>query len=356
MTRTSPSAVELALSAEVARCGLTATSYQFERWRGQSWLAPTAQWTDPATGLMRPEIVHRAAWLAVLSRTGRSISWIGWTFWAIDATPQTAQRLRAAVTETLQLPLRRAGVALAQIPQGDGEDTFEARQETAGRLLAGRRAIGRDLDGILRTHAAAAGLALPPPRSVSNVFDKTLIRVGARLLVGGMDDVSPEELIEAWEGVWTGPPEQIERMRAAHITADQAGIDLRVCSPLADGLRGLLRAVETADDRMLCAAVRACTKASGSLAKLLLESADDGPEVLRRLMDDVMWDQWVRVGGLAPIGRLGEAAISLSAVQYLGVPGWAEDLHRYQSLMDTLLTMPAPSAEATTTAPPEGGM
>ncbi|MEV7077812.1 hypothetical protein AB0N88_04530 [Streptomyces sp. NPDC093516] len=57
-------------------------------------------------------------------------------------------------------------------------------------------------------------------------------------------------------------------------------------------------------------------------------------------MDDVMWDQWVRVGGITPAGRLGEAAITLSTVQYLLVPGWAEDLHRYQDRMDRMLAEP----------------
>ncbi|WP_225828776.1 hypothetical protein [Streptomyces naphthomycinicus] len=341
MTRTPPSAVQLALAAEVRRCGLTATPYQLERWRRQLWLAPTEQWTDTQAGGIRPEIVHRAAWLAALSRAGRSISWAGWTCWALDDTPQTAQRLREAVSQTLQRPLKRAGVALSRIPQGDGDDAFEARQKMAARLLTGRRAIGRDLDGILRAHAAAAGLALPPPRSVSNVFHTRLTEVGARLLIGGMDDVSPEELTEAWESVWTGPREQIERIGAAHITAEQTGIDLRALSPLAHGLRGLLRAVEEAGDRKLCAAVRTCTKASGALM-MLLGRADDDAKILARLMDDnVMWDQWARIGGIAPDGRLGEAAIALSTAQYLLVPGWAEDLTRYQALMDTLLATPA---------------
>ncbi|MFF3467600.1 hypothetical protein [Streptomyces sp. NPDC002619] len=356
MTRTPPSAVEMLLAAELARCGLTATPHQFERWRGQRWLAPAAQWTDPATGSLRPEIVHRASWLAALSRAGRSISWIGWTFWAIDDTPQTAQRLRQAVAETLQLPLRRAGITLDRIPHGDSDTAFAARQELAGRLLDGRRAIGRDLDGTLRAHPAAAGLALPAPRSVSNPFDKALVQVGARLLIGGMDDVSPEELTEAWKSVWSGPPDQLDRIGAAHIAADTAGLDLRAHSPLADGLRGLLRAVETAEERRLCAAVRACTKASGTLAELLLKHADSEPVILARLMDDVMWDQWVRVGGVAPAGRLGEAAIALSTVQYLVVPGWAEDLHRYQALMDTLRPAPEPEhGDATVCDGPASG-
>lgn len=65
------------------------------------------------------------------------------------------------------------------------------------------------------------------------------------------------------------------------------------------------------------------------------------------LMNDAMWDLWVRAGGIAPVSRLGEAAITLSAVQYLLVPGWAEDLHRYQDRMDRLLV-------ATTAPTPDG--
>nr|BFD88348.1 hypothetical protein StreXyl84_77490 [Streptomyces sp. Xyl84] len=150
MTRTPPTAVELALAAEVGRCGLTATPHQFERWRARCWLLPTSQWTDPATGALRPDIVHRAAWLAALSRPGRSISWVGWTFWAIDDTEQTAALLRQALIRTIQLPLRQAGIALFQVPQGDSDTAFEIRQDLATRMLQGRRAIGRDLDGLLR--------------------------------------------------------------------------------------------------------------------------------------------------------------------------------------------------------------
>ncbi|MER5599885.1 hypothetical protein [Streptomyces sp. NPDC002265] len=186
--------------------------------------------------------------------------------------------------------------------------------------------------------AAGAGIGEQGP------FDKTLVQVGARLLIGGMHDVSPEELTQAWKSVWTGPPEQLERIAAAHIAADQAGTDLRARSPLADGLRGLLRILETTDGPALCAAVRACTRASGTLAKLLTDRVDSEPEILTELMDDVMWDQWVRAGGLAPQGRLGEAAIALSTIQYLVVPGWAADLQRYQALMDALLTAPGPPA------------
>ena len=338
MTRTPPTAAELALTAEVSRCGQTAAPHQLERWRAKRWLAPTDQWTDLTTSALRPDIVHRAAWLAALSRPGRGISWIGWTFWAIDATEQTAALLRQALIRTIQLPLCQAGITLAHIPQGDSDTAFEARQDLAERLLQGRRAIGRDLDGLLRAHVATAGIALPEPHTVSSPFDTTLIRIGARLLTGGMADVSPEELTDAWRRVWTGPPEQLERITAAHLAADEAGIDLRTLSPLVHGLPGLVRAFEQADAHLLCEAVRACTKASSTLMKLLLERAD--VEMLAVLMDDVMWDQWVRTGGIAPASRLGEAAITLSTVQYLLVPGWAEDLHHYQDRMDRLLTAP----------------
>ncbi|MCW8103003.1 hypothetical protein [Streptomyces tauricus] len=336
MTRTPPSALEQMLVAEVAKCGVTASPHQIERWRGQLWLAPAAQWSDPATGGIRPEIVHRAAWLALLSRTGRSISWMGWSFWAIDESPETTRRLRDALTRTLQLPFRQAGMDITQIPEGDDDDAFTTRQAMAAELLAGRRDIGRDLDGILRAHADAAGISLPAPRSVTNPFAKGLVEVGARLMVGGMEDVSPEELTEAWGSVWAGSSEQIEQIGAAHIAAGRDGVDLHARSPLASGLRGLVRAVEGSDDRLLCAAVRACTKGTGVLLKLLMERAADEPEILVQLMDDVMWDEWVRVGGVAPVGRLGEAAITLSTVQYLLVPGWAEDLERYVALMEGL--------------------
>ncbi|WP_234332478.1 hypothetical protein [Streptomyces sp. NRRL F-5650] len=173
---------------------------------------------------------------------------------------------------------------------------------------------------------------------MSNPFDAALIRIGARLLTGGTADVSPEELTDAWRSVWTGPPEQLDRITAAHLAADHAGTDLHTISPLAHGLPGLVHALEQANAHLLCEAVRACTKASSTLTKLLLERADAG--MLTVLMDDVMWDQWVRAGGIAPAGRLGEAAITLSTVQYLLVPGWAEDLHRYQDRMDRLLAAP----------------
>ncbi|MEV7077811.1 hypothetical protein AB0N88_04525 [Streptomyces sp. NPDC093516] len=136
--------------------------------------------------------------------------------------------------------MRQAGLTLAQVPHGDSDAAFEARQDIAERLLQGRRAIGRNLDGLLRDHAGTAGIALPEPRTVSNPLDAALIRVGARLLAGGMADVSPEELTDAWRSVWTGPPEQLDPITAAHLAADQTGTDLHAISPLAHGLPGLV--------------------------------------------------------------------------------------------------------------------
>jgi hypothetical protein len=337
MTRTAPSALERALNEEVAGCGITVSAPQLERWRGQLWLAPATQWTDPATGLIRRDIVHRAAWLALLSRAGRSISWVGWSFWAIDATPASTRRLREAVIQTLQMPFQRAALDVTQIPAGDDDDAFALRQEMAAQMLRGRRGIGRDLDGTLRAHAADAGVELPGPGTVSNVLGRSLVEVGARLMVGGTHDVSPEELADVWEQNWAGPLEQIERIRAVHAAASHAGVDLSAASPLADGLPGLIRAVREADDGVLCAAVEACAKGSSALAAVMTQRSPDDPEVLGTLVCDVMWEQWARVGGIAPVGRLGEAAIAMSTVQYLVVPGWAEDLSRYQVLLESLL-------------------
>jgi hypothetical protein len=50
--------------------------------------------------------------------------------------------------------------------------------------------------------------------------------------------------------------------------------------------------------------------------------------------------QWVRVGFAPVLGIGGEAAIAMSVIQRLLLPGWAEGLERYQTLMDTLLAQP----------------
>ncbi|MFE7076484.1 hypothetical protein ACFU96_40995 [Streptomyces sp. NPDC057620] len=342
MTRTTPSVLDLELVAAVGQRGFTVSATQLERWRTKMWLARAADWTDPETGELRPETVHRAACLADAARPGRSISWLGWIFWAIDDTPETATRLRAAVAGALERPFRRPGVDISQVPEGDTDEAFETRRETAARMHRNRRSPRKDFDGTLREGAAEAEFDLPPSRSVANMFHPALMDPGARMMVGGVADIGFEDLMEAWETASPSNTEMTRLIRAAHRDAALAGVDLFAQSPMAGGLRGLLRAVQEADDRTLCAAVRACAKGNGVLGILLLQRAPNEPEILRPLMADEMWDQWVRVGGFAPVlGIGGEAALAISVVQYLLIPGWAEDLERYQALMDTLLARPA---------------
>ncbi|MFF2431614.1 hypothetical protein [Streptomyces mirabilis] len=342
MTRTKPSTIDLALVAAVGELGFTISPTQLERWRSNLWLARTADCTDPDTGGLRPEAVHRAAWLAAAARPGRSISWLGWIFWAIDDTPETVTRLRAAVVAALERPFQRTGVDIGQIPEGECDEAFEARRQMAAAILTDRRCPRKDLDGALRAAATEAEFDLPPSRSVSNIFHRDLVESGARVLVGGADDVAFEDLLEAWEAASPGSTEMIGNMRAVHRDAALAGVDLFSQSPLAGGLRGLIRTVQESDDRLLSTAARACTKGNGALSILLLQRAPEDPEILRTLMADVMWHQWVRVGGFAPVlGIGGEAAIALNVVQYLTIPGWAADLERYQQLMDTLLSRPS---------------
>ncbi len=340
MTRSNPSALDLALVAEVGNLGFTISPTQLERWRTKLWLRRATDWTDPETGKIRPEIVHRAAWLANASTPGRSISWVGWTFWAIDDTPETSMRLRAAVVDALERPFRRAGVDVGQVPEGDSDEAFEARRKTAAGMLKDRRCPRRDFDGTLRAGAAEAEFDLPPSRLVANMFHQALMDPGARMMVGGVDDVGFEEVMEAWENASPGNAELVGHIRAAQRDAALAGVDLFAQSPMAGGLRGLIRAVHEADDRTLCAAVRACTKGSGAVG-ILMQRAQEEPEILRTLMADEMWDQWVRVGGFVPVlGMGGEAAVAINVVQYLVIPGWAQDLERYQALMDALLGQP----------------
>ncbi|MEU4078799.1 hypothetical protein [Streptomyces venezuelae] len=338
MPRKEPSRLELALAAEVAKYGHTVTPTQLERWRQRLWLARTTHWLDP-DGAIRPEVVNRAIQLAMLSTQGRGIGWGGWVFWAIDDTPASAKQLRNALVAALKLPLERAGVEAGQIPDGDSDEAFEAREQIAAQLLKNRHSPRQDFDGTLRAGAAEAGFELPPSRSVPNLFHRALTEPGARMLVGGVGDVGFEGLMESWAATWPEGRETFERVRAAHREAALAGVDLMAQSPMETGLIGLMRAVEQADAAPLCAAVRACTKASGTLG-MLLSRAVRNPEVIRQLMNRVMWDQWVRVGVIAPDGTAGEAAIALSTVQYLLIPGWSDDLHRYQAFMDHLLHDP----------------
>ncbi|MEH6374314.1 hypothetical protein V7793_08245 [Streptomyces sp. KLMMK] len=316
MARTKPSAAELALVAEVEKHGHAVTATQLERWRRQAWLPSTPDWFDAGSCTIRPEIVQRAVHLAALTWPGRSTGWLGWVFWAIDDTPATAKRLRAALLRALERPFARAGVV--QVPAGDSDEAFQAREEAAPRLLHNRRSHRRDFDGILRSHASAAGVELPrsPAHSVPNMFHRAVLESGARMVVGGGADVGLEGMLEVLEHAWPDQEPTIERIRTAHRQAALAGVDLMLQAPLAYGLPGMLRTVEAADDRLLCAAVRTCTKASGALA-VLLQHAVYAQEILPSLMGDAMWDQWVRVGGFAPYGVVGEVAIAMSAIQYL---------------------------------------
>ncbi|WP_327258269.1 hypothetical protein [Streptomyces sp. NBC_01244] len=341
MTRTKPSAIDLALIAEAGRHEVTVTATQLERWRQQLWLARAKNSLTPDSATeLRPDVVQRVLHLAAVSTPGRSISWIAWTFWAIDDTAESATRLRNALVAALKRPLERAGIDIGQVPTGDSDEAFHAREDIAAQLLKNRRSPRRDLDGILRSHAAEAGVELPPARTVANIFHRALTEPGARLLVGGTDNVSFDDVMESWAKAWPASTEVIDLIRDAHREAALTGVDLMAQSPMAGGMTGLVRAVEQAEDKALCAAVRACTKASGTLGTLWARE-EVAARAIPRLMHDVMWDQWVRVGGLAPAGAAGEAAIAISTIQYLLTPHWAEDLHRFQSLMEALLAAPA---------------
>jgi len=342
MPRTNPSALELAMVAAVAERGFTVTPTQLERWRTKLWLPRTADWIDPETGELRPEIVQRAASMAGISKSGRKISWFGWVWWAIDATPESTARLRAAVADAFERPFRGAGIDFSQIPQGDSDEAFEARSEMAARMLMDRRPPRRDLDGLLRAGAADAEIELPPSRSVSSIFHPALMDPGARMLIGGIEDVGFDEMADAWAAATPGNPEMIEHIRAVQRDADLAGDDLFAQFPLAHGLPGLIRAVQEADGPRLCTAVLACTRASTALTVVLPQVAN-APELLRTLMADEMWDQWVRVGFAPVLGIGGEVAVAMSVIQHLLMPGWAEGLGRYQAVLDTLLAGPPPS-------------
>ncbi|MFJ4649243.1 hypothetical protein ACIP6Q_37865 [Streptomyces bobili] len=144
MTRTPATAAELALAAEVSPDRPPPTSSNAG--------APNAGWPrqtsgpTPQTSAPRPDIVHRAAWLAALSRPGRGISWIGWTLCAIDATEQTVALLRQALIRTIQLPLRQAGITLAQVPAGRQR---HRPSQTGHRKDAGQPATGQHSPGFL---------------------------------------------------------------------------------------------------------------------------------------------------------------------------------------------------------------
>ncbi|MCX4524024.1 hypothetical protein OHA69_41270 [Streptomyces anulatus] len=333
MARTKPSAMDTALIAQVAKYGLSATPTQLERWRQQAWLPSTRDTALPGSETPRPDVVKRAAQLAHASRAGRSISWAAWAFWSNDATPDTARRLRAAIRATLLRPLQRAGIDL--LPADDSEEAFQATEAAAAQLLRSRRFRKRDLDGTLRNHATTAGTELPRVQGhpVPNIFHRAVLEPGARILIGGTAHIAYEAVLDDWAQIWPDSREAIEKLRTTYRDAELSGIDPTQLSPMSDGLRGLVRALDEATDERLCAAVQACTKGSAIVGELFRRA----PACIPHLMNDVMWDQWVRVGGLAPDGKAGEAGIAMATVTHLLVPGWAEDLDRYTAAMTSYL-------------------
>ncbi|MDG5808972.1 hypothetical protein P9869_41445 [Streptomyces ossamyceticus] len=134
--------------------------------------------------------------------------------------------MRKAEADVLERPFRRAGIALGQVPEGESDKACEARQETAAGVLNGRRCPRLDSDGTLRAGVVEAEFDLPPSRSVSTMFHKALMDPGARMMVGGADDVGFEKLVEAWEAASPENAEMIEHIRAAHRDAALAGVDL----------------------------------------------------------------------------------------------------------------------------------
>ncbi|MER7512147.1 hypothetical protein ABTX82_27885 [Streptomyces lavendulae] len=336
MARIKPSRLELALIAEVEKHGFAPTATQLERWRQRLWLPRTTKWREPGGVAIRPEIVQRTIDLARHSVPGRSLSWIGWVFWALDDTPEAAEELRKAMLAALERPLARAGVGAGEVPTDDSDEAFGFREELATELLKDRRSPRRDWDRILREHAAEAGVEIPPSRSVPNIFRRSLIEPGARLLVGGVDDAGFEDLLEWWERRQPEDKETIECVRSAHREAALEGVDLLAQYPLSGGLPGLMQVVKEADGRRLCAAVRECTEASGTMTELLIRAVEI-PQIIPLLMNDPMWERWARPGGIAPSGAAGEAAVAVSAVQHMLFPWWAEDLKRYQVFLEILL-------------------
>ncbi|WP_317448096.1 hypothetical protein [Streptomyces collinus] len=148
----------------------------------------------------------------------------------------------------------------------------------------------------LLTKLRTAGVCSPRPRGWS--------RDGGHQAVGGIEDIGFDEMAEAWAVATPGNPEMIENIRAAQRDAALVGDDWFAQFPLAQGLPGLIRAIQEADGQRLCAAVLACTKATTALTMLVPHVVANEPEILRTLMADEMWDLWVRVG-FAPVLGIG---------------------------------------------------
>ncbi|MEU5069117.1 hypothetical protein AB0G95_34320 [Streptomyces virginiae] len=346
MARTKPTAAHLALVRTLKEHGCKSSTTQVERWQQEGWLPKSSSWFEPGSPTIQPHILHRALMVALTVRQGRGIGWTGWHLWASDATPENAQRLRTALVAHLKRPLTRAGVE--KVPTGNSDRAFKARQAGATKMLRNRRLPRRDLEETLRAQAAEVGLELPrSPGALPNVFHRALMDPGARLLLGGAEDLGIEELLEALAKAMPDHTEMIENLGDQHREAELAGVNLLAQSPWSQGIPGMVRTVETADDRDLCHAVFTCTLATGVLHEMLRRSAGE-PAIFARLTGDVMWRQWAMVGGRTPEGAPGLAAVALNTVQYLLEPDWAAELRRYMSLMHTL-------GEASPGAP-EGGM
>ncbi|MFI5672750.1 hypothetical protein [Streptomyces sp. NPDC051704] len=334
MARTKPTAAHLALVRALKEHGCKSSTTQVERWQQEGWLPKSSTWFEPDSPTIQPHILHRALMVALTVRQGRGIGWTGWHLWASDATPENAKRLRTALVAHLKRPLTRAGVE--KVPTGKSDRAFQARQAGAAKMLRNRRLPRRDLDETLRAHAAEGGLELPrSPGALPNVFHRALMDPGARLLLGGAEDLGIEELLEALAKAMPDHTEMIENLGEQHRQAALAGTDLLAQSPWAQGIPGMVRTVETADDRDLCRAVHTCTLATGALHELMRRSSGE-PEILARLTGDVMWRGWAVVGGITPEGAPGLAAVALNTVQYLIEPDWAAELGRYISLMHAL--------------------
>lgn len=336
MPRTKPSTAHKVLVRAIKEQEGRATTTQVERWQQQGWLPRASAWFEPDSPTIRPLILQRALWLASTARPGRSIGWVGWFFWAVDDTPASAQRLRRALAATLKRPLTQAGIK--KFPTGSSDRAFQARQDAAGKMLPNRRVPRRDLEATLRAHAAEAGFELPRPQATAlpNISHWALQEAGARLLLGAAD-LGIEGLLEALEEAIPDRTGALEHLREVHRQAELTGTDLLAQSPWAQGILGMVRTVETADDQDLCHAAHICTRASGVL-EVALRCARAKPEIYAYLTADEMWRRWALVGGILPEeGAPSLAAVALNTYQYLADPEWAAELDRYLSSMYSLL-------------------
>ncbi|MFB6666310.1 hypothetical protein [Streptomyces parvus] len=335
MVRTKPSDAHLLLVRAITARGLKATTTQVERWQQHAWLPNPATWFEPAPPTLRPLILDRALWLAENTRVGRSIGWWGWVFWAVDGTPDSTQRLRAAIIAALERPLRRAGVG--KIPGGNSDRAFQGRAAAAAKVLPNRRPPRRNRDEELREHAAEVGLSMPAlaESDIPTVFHPALLEAGVPLLVGGGEDLGAEGLLDALTTAFPDHPEAVENVRQLLRQAELAGIDLLAVHPLAQGVRGMVRAIEAADDKDLCNALCACMMATVILQNLM-PRAPEVPEIMSLLTGDPMWRSWAVSGGIVPDGALGLAAAALNTYQYLSMPDWAAELDRYSMFMFAL--------------------